>query len=138
MIQNFPQMYMLFITRKQRAYDAVRAYTMVDIFDEFYDKIRGKGEVKSITSNFPLTICMAKSKPMRKTKTDYIDDLNIIVFEINKSLQLNNLNNLLLNMHNAELVWVTPDAEQLIGKIARVSNPSNEDNRVEKLITRPH
>ena len=38
-------------------------------------------------------------------------------------------------MHNAELVWVTPDAEQLIGKIARVSNPSNEDNpNVEKLI----
>ena len=33
-------------------YDAVRAYTMVDIFDEFYDKIRGKGEVKSITSGF--------------------------------------------------------------------------------------
>ena len=38
-------------------------------------------------------------------------------------------------MHNALLVWVTPDAEQLIGKIARVSNPSNEDNpEVEKLI----
>ena len=38
-------------------------------------------------------------------------------------------------MHNASLVWVTPDAEQLIGKIARVSNPSNEDNpEVEKLI----
>ena len=38
-------------------------------------------------------------------------------------------------MHNAQLIWVTPDAEQLIGKIARVSNPSNEDNpEVEKLI----
>ena len=31
-------------------------------------------------------------------------------------------------MHNAELVWITPDAEKLIGKIARVSNPKNEDN----------
>ena len=31
-------------------------------------------------------------------------------------------------MHNAKLVWVTPDAERLIGKIARVSNPANEDN----------
>ena len=31
-------------------------------------------------------------------------------------------------MHNAKLVWVTPDAEKLIGKIARVSNPTNEDN----------
>ena len=31
-------------------------------------------------------------------------------------------------MHNAKLIWVTPDAEQLIGKIARVSNPKNEDN----------
>ena len=31
-------------------------------------------------------------------------------------------------MHSAKLVWVTPDAEKLIGKIARVSNPTNEDN----------
>ena len=31
-------------------------------------------------------------------------------------------------MHNAKLVWVTPDAEALIGKIARVSNPNNENN----------
>lgn len=38
-------------------------------------------------------------------------------------------------MHSAKLVWVTPDAEKLIGKIARVSNPNNEDNpNVEKLI----
>jgi thymidylate synthase (FAD) len=38
-------------------------------------------------------------------------------------------------MHSAKLVWVTPDAERLIGKIARVSNPNNEDNpNVEKLI----
>lgn len=31
-------------------------------------------------------------------------------------------------MHSAKLVWITPDAEALIGKIARVSNPKNEDN----------
>ena len=31
-------------------------------------------------------------------------------------------------MHNAKLIWITPNAEQLIGKIARVSNPKNEDN----------
>ena len=38
-------------------------------------------------------------------------------------------------MHNAKLVWITPDAEKLIGKIARVSNPNNENNpNVEKLI----
>ena len=38
-------------------------------------------------------------------------------------------------MHSANLVWVTPDAEALVGKIARVSNPNNEDNpEVEKLI----
>ena len=38
-------------------------------------------------------------------------------------------------MHSAKLVWITPDAEALIGKIARVSNPNNEDNpKVEKLI----
>ena len=38
-------------------------------------------------------------------------------------------------MHNAKLVWITPDAEALVGKIARVSNPNTEDNpQVEKLI----
>ena len=38
-------------------------------------------------------------------------------------------------MHSAKLVWITPDAEALVGKIARVSNPNNEDNpQVDKLI----
>ena len=38
-------------------------------------------------------------------------------------------------MHNAKLVWITPDAERLVGKIARVSNPANEDNpEVTKLL----
>ena len=38
-------------------------------------------------------------------------------------------------MHSAKLIWVTPDAEQLVGKIARVSNPANENNpNVEKLL----
>lgn len=38
-------------------------------------------------------------------------------------------------MDNAKLIWITPDAEKLIGKIARVSNPSNEDNPdVDKLL----
>ena len=31
-------------------------------------------------------------------------------------------------MHDAKLIWITPDAEKLVGKIARVSNPNNEDN----------
>lgn len=38
-------------------------------------------------------------------------------------------------MHHASLIWITPDAERLVGKIARVSNPKNEDNPdVEKLL----
>ena len=38
-------------------------------------------------------------------------------------------------MHTANLIWITPDAEALIGKIARVSNPANEDNpEVSKLL----
>jgi thymidylate synthase (FAD) len=38
-------------------------------------------------------------------------------------------------MHNAKLIWITPDTEKLVGKIARVSNPSNEDNPdVDKLL----
>lgn len=31
-------------------------------------------------------------------------------------------------MHKAELVWVTPKAEELIARLARVSNPKNENN----------
>ena len=31
-------------------------------------------------------------------------------------------------MHSAKLVWITPDAEKLMAKIARVSNPANENN----------
>ena len=31
-------------------------------------------------------------------------------------------------MSSVKLVWVTPDAEQLIAQIARVSNPANQDN----------
>ena len=31
-------------------------------------------------------------------------------------------------MHSAKLVWVTPNAEKLIARIARVSNPKNENN----------
>ena len=31
-------------------------------------------------------------------------------------------------MSNVELVWATPDAEKLIVRMARVSNPSNKDN----------
>ncbi len=38
-------------------------------------------------------------------------------------------------MHTAKLIWITPDSEKLIGKIARVSNPANEENpKVEKLL----
>ena len=38
-------------------------------------------------------------------------------------------------MHDAKLVWITPDAEKIIGKLARVSNPDNEDNpEVTKLL----
>ena len=38
-------------------------------------------------------------------------------------------------MDNAKLIWITPDTEKLIAKIARVSNPQNEDNpNAEKLL----
>ena len=33
-------------------FDVVRAYTMVDIFDVYYDKIKGQGEIKSIKSGY--------------------------------------------------------------------------------------
>ena len=38
---------------------------------------------------------MAKSKPMRKTKTDYIDDLNVIVFEMAQKLTVKQLKQLI-------------------------------------------
>lgn len=31
-------------------------------------------------------------------------------------------------MSDAKLVWITPDAEALVARIARVSNPANQDN----------
>ncbi len=31
-------------------------------------------------------------------------------------------------MHSAKLIWLTPDAEKMIARIARVSNPKNENN----------
>jgi thymidylate synthase (FAD) len=31
-------------------------------------------------------------------------------------------------LKKTSLVWITPDTEKLIGKIARVSNPANQDN----------
>lgn len=37
-------------------------------------------------------------------------------------------------MHDAKLVWVTPDAEKLIAYIARVSNPDNQDAEPASLI----
>lgn len=36
----------------QTIYDAVRGYTMVDIFDEYYDKVKEKGSVISIKPGF--------------------------------------------------------------------------------------
>ena len=33
-------------------YDVVRAYTMVDIFDTYYDKIKGHGKVVEIASGY--------------------------------------------------------------------------------------
>jgi hypothetical protein len=33
-------------------FDVVRAYTMVDIFDAYFDKLVGKGEVKRIKSGY--------------------------------------------------------------------------------------
>jgi len=46
-------------------------------------------------------------------------------------------------MHNVELIHVTPDAEQLIAYMARVSNPSNQNNPnyqqlIKYLITHKH
>ena len=33
-------------------FDAVRAYAKVDIFDEYYDKLKDKGEIISIKSGY--------------------------------------------------------------------------------------
>lgn len=34
------------------AYDVVRAYTMADIFDAYFDKLKGKGELLKIQSGY--------------------------------------------------------------------------------------
>ena len=33
-------------------FDVVRAYTMVDIFDPYYDRLQGKGEIISIKNGY--------------------------------------------------------------------------------------
>ena len=45
-------------------FDAVRAYTKVDIFDEYYDKLRGTGEIISIESGY------GRIKPLLYGKID--------------------------------------------------------------------
>ena len=34
------------------------------------------------------------------------------------------------NECNVRIEWITPDAQHIIAKIARVSNPTNQENRV--------
>jgi hypothetical protein len=41
-----------YIVAGTTAYDVVRAYTMVDIFDAYYDKLKGKGELIKIQSGY--------------------------------------------------------------------------------------
>ena len=41
-----------FTENGERQFDAVRAYTKVDIFDEYYDRLRGNGEIHSIKSGY--------------------------------------------------------------------------------------
>ena len=49
-------------------FDAVRAYAKVDIFDDYYDKLRGKGEIISIKSGY------GKIKPKLYGKIKTTDD----------------------------------------------------------------
>ncbi len=41
-----------YIINGNLAYDVVRAYTMVDIFDAYYDKLKGIGELIKIQSGY--------------------------------------------------------------------------------------
>jgi len=36
----------------KRQFDAVRSHTKADIFDEYYDRLKGKGEIHSIKSGY--------------------------------------------------------------------------------------
>lgn len=51
---------------EETLFDAVRAYSKVDIFDEYYEKLREKGQIISIKSGY------GKIKPLLygKIKTD--------------------------------------------------------------------
>jgi uncharacterized membrane protein len=49
-------------------FDAVRAYAKVDIFDDYYDKLKGKGEIISIKSGY------GKIKPKLYGKIKTTDD----------------------------------------------------------------
>ena len=79
----------------ERKFDAVRAYTKVDIFDEYYDKLGKDNPIHSIQSatgelnqNY-----MAKSK--RMTKSDYIEQLCDITRHHAKRLKVNQIKELI-------------------------------------------
>ena len=74
----------------QRQFDAVRAYSKADIFDEYYDKLGPTTpftQLKADTDVLNLSF-MEKSK----RKIDYINDLCDITRERAKKLTINNLN----------------------------------------------
>jgi thymidylate synthase (FAD) len=54
--------------------------------------------------------------------------LNNLAYTKTLSIKLSNANAGLMSESNVELVWVTPNAEALVTKMARVSAPKNENN----------
>ena len=115
-----------------RQFDAVRAYTKVDIFDEYYDKL-GKDNLFTLLKAATVALnqsYMAKSK----VKTDYINDLVDITKERASKLTVKQLRQLIAKHAQAKLIWVTPDAEALSARLP-VSQILQADNpEVEKLI----
>jgi thymidylate synthase (FAD) len=43
-------------------------------------------------------------------------------------MSLENLHNVEMPVHSCRLIWLTPDAEKVMGYCARVSNPNNQEN----------
>ena len=78
--------------------DAVRACTMVDIVDAYYDKLKGKGEVVKIESGYGRirpNLYGKIYKTIKMRNSEYIAQLQLIVAERSSKLTIMQLKQLI-------------------------------------------
>ena len=74
---NFPtDVHIITFTKDgERQFDAVRAYSKADIFDEYYDKLGKDNPIHSIKSGYGRIKLALSYMAKSKVKTDYVEEL---------------------------------------------------------------